>query len=306
MEEMKEKIKYGFYNNAAKNILLSLILLFISNTAFSQTLGNSIKKQKVFIIDGLPVLVINPALKTEIPKAIGNLIKVDSLTPAERVLKIDADIDKVSSINLSAGYKLNSSTGIFTIYENNEPVLKFDKGSGNSFMFALSYEKYLTSTVAFEAGFCYDKYFTSMSTGYLIPIINDNYALTNHTAEINLSYAVINIALKYEFVKNFRLITGFYYGFPLKTEYNHMVNLVSDEIIYDGDLREKKFENITLGDVSGRTILSAGLGYRIPFIISNVGLEISGMYLYGLNKIFTNGDLKISSLFFSANFIYPF
>jgi len=283
-------------------ILFLLIILF--NLVYTQQ--NVSQKKKSKTEEQLPLLFINKSINDYIPKLLSranidtsfNLIYQSSLE--------DIIIEKVSEINFSFDINYFITNGRFNIFENNEPILLFENLKGSSFSFSIGYENYISNDFSYNLGLSYEKYYLYDLTNYNIPIINNNYATTEHKAELNLNYFALQSFLKYEIINNFKILTGFSYGILNKSTYNHIVKLKSDEIIYEGNLKEKKFTDKNLDNALNDFSLLIGFAYRMPFIFSNYGIEINPNYNIRLNKLIKQTDLSLSAFIIKLKVFYLF
>lgn len=295
---MKIKLYFTF------KYCLSLLILFLffCNYSYSQIYKN--KKKAVY--EPLQIMYIGTEIKIDTIKKIVFSNKIDTITQLCEFTKYSDNIDMIKTFSFISRVKRNITKGDFKIFENNEPILSFNELMGTSFSFGFGYEFYLLSDFSFETKVLYDKYFLSASTNCLLPIINNKYAITEHIAELNLDYFTISLCLKYDVFNDIKIIAGYSREFLNRSFYNHIVKLKSDEIIYENNAKEKRFNNKHLKNVKNGSTLTTGIVYRIPFIISNFGLDINPVFLYRVNEIINSGNLKLHSIILNINFIYMF
>lgn len=284
------------------NILFLLIILF--NLVYTQQ--NISQKKKSKTEEQLPLLFINKSINDSIPKLQSRANIDTSFNLIYQSTLEDIIIEKVSEINFSYDINYFITNGRFNIFENNEPILLFENLKGSSFSFSIGYENYLSNDFSYSLGLSYEKYYLYDLTNYNIPIINNNYATTEHKAELNLNYFALQSFLKYEIINNFKILTGFSYGILNKSTYNHIVKLKSDEIIYEGNLKEKKFTDKNLDKALNDFSLLIGFAYRMPFIFSNYGIEINPNYNIRLNKLIKQTDLNLSAFIIKLKVFYLF
>ena len=283
-------------------ILFLLIILF--NLVYTQQ--NVSQKKKSKTEEQLPLLFINKSINDYIPKLQSRANIDTSFNLIYQGTLEDIIIEKVSEINFSFDINYFITNGRFNIFENNEPILLFENLKGSSFSFSIGYENYISNDFSYNLGLSYEKYYLYDLTNYNIPIINNNYATTEHKAELNLNYFALQSFLKYEIINNFKILTGFSYGILNKSTYNHIVKLKSDEIIYEGNLKEKKFTDKNLDNALNDFSLLIGFAYRMPFIFSNYGIEINPNYNIRLNKLIKQTDLSLSAFIIKLKVFYLF
>jgi len=264
------------------------------------------QKKKSKTEEKLPLLLITKSINDSIPRLLSRANIDTSFNLIYQSTLEDIIIEKVSEINFSFDINYYISNGRFNIFENNEPILMFENLKGSSFSFSIGYENYLSNDFSYSLGISFQKYYLYDLTNYNIPIINNNYALTEHKAELNLNYFALQSFLRYEITNNFKILTGFSYGILNKSTYNHIVKLKSDEIIYEGNLKEKKFTDKNLDDVNNDLSFLVGAAYRIPFIFSNYGIEINPNYNIRLNKLIKKGNLNVNSFIMKLKVLYLF
>jgi len=264
------------------------------------------QKKKSKTEEQLPLLFINKSINDYIPKLLSRANIDTSFNLIYQSTLEDIIIEKVSEINFSYDINYFITNGRFNIFENNEPILLFENLKGSSFSFSIGYENYISNDFSYNLGLSYEKYYLYDLTNYNIPIINNNYATTEHKAELNLNYFALQSFLKYEIINNFKILTGFSYGILNKSTYNHIVKLKSDEIIYEGNLKEKKFTDKNLDNALNDFSLLIGFAYRMPFIFSNYGIEINPNYNIRLNKLIKQTDLSLSAFIIKLKVFYLF
>lgn len=296
-----QDIKYCFFRFALRGLNIFLLFLFFFALVHTQNQRRSIKQTEDLYLQPLTLKPIEYK-----PVRLAEIVRTDSLITVKYFFTDEFETQKYSSFSFSAGYKFNSAAGKFLLFENNEPIIQFNDGDGRSFMFSIGFERQLSDNISIQANARYDNTFISTSTDYMIPIINNRLAKTNHTAELNLSSFGLGLLMKYRLFSDFRILGGFLYSFPISSKYDHIIKITSSELIYEGNITEKTFTDRSIKNILSPMELPFGLSWLTPNIIGNLGLDINLLYLHRLNSISDDFDLKISSFSINAGLVYLF
>jgi hypothetical protein len=181
--------------------------------------------------------------------------------------------------------------------DNDINDLNFNKGTGKNYSGGIMMEVSFYSSLSLQlrAGLCNNS--GLMKTDYYLPFIGDKYFKTEHELKIELFYLTAELLCKYNLTRWLYLTGGASYGIPIKSNYQHSVKIISDEIEYYDHSAQKTFNKIKIENVEKRISVKAGIGFPITIIRDNLYLVPEFNAEMPLNKSIKNSDFKESNYY---------
>jgi hypothetical protein len=194
--------------------------------------------------------------------------------------------------------------GSFGNIDNNLSGLNFENGSGVNYSAGTFVEFYLFSDFSLLLRGILENESGKMKTDYYLPIINDQFATTEHELRIKIFYISLDLLLKYDLSENIYILGGGSYGIPFIHKYSHNVKIISDEISYSDGTTEKTFDEKEIPSFNNKISFKAGLGFNIPIVHDRLYLSPEFIFEGLLSKITSNSNWKSNNLFGSLIFKY--
>jgi hypothetical protein len=171
--------------------------------------------------------------------------------------------------------------------------LNFDKGDGLNYSGGLMAEVCFDFTFSIQIRASLNNLSGKLKSDYYLPIMNDQYAKTEHELKTELFYVSSDLLLKYIPFCGFYLMGGGSFSVPIISYYQHTVKIASDMIEYSDHSVSRTFNKIKIEKPEKRISVKGGIGYSIPLIEESLYLTPEINIEIPMNNILKNTKSKV-------------
>ena len=213
-------------------------------------------------------------------------------------VELESDIIKYRKgsilYNIDAAFKIGSVKDKYILFDNYSNLIS-EIYNGTYYSLALSFgmEYYVMNDISLDcAAGVYNSHAISKFDIYL-PIINDRAVKTAHEVYLNLLECGLAFSGKYRLSDDFQLFAGVRFGLNLLASYDHHINILSDDAIYQNGSKEKVIEGIDIKTSGGYFAVFAGASYKLTSFQDNrYSLALSLICEDGNHVLENNSKLK--------------